>query len=417
MERTAGSGPPCRFCGTPLVHVFADLGVTPLANAYLRADQLQQPEPTYPLKAFVCGRCFLVQLEAFAAPEAIFGHYAYFSSYSETLLAESQAFADSVSARLGMKPGDRVVEIASNDGYLLQYFLRKGMDVLGVEPAANIAEAARAKGVATVCRFFGAAAARELAAEGPRARLLVANNVMAHVPDLNDFVAGLAILLAPGGTLSVEFHHVLRLIAQRQFDTIYHEHFQYFSLGSACDVLAAHGLIAEDVEELAAQGGSLRVYARHREDAAAQVPGPRVRETLANEEAAGLRSIDVYLAFSRQVGELTRALPAFLSEARNAGRSVVCYGAAAKGNTLLNACGIGPDLVAYAVDRSPHKQGLFLPGSHIPIHHPDKVRETRPDYLLILPWNLRDEIVGQMSYIREWGGQFVVPIPELRVLP
>jgi len=312
--------------------------------------------------------------------------------------------------------GDRVIEIASNDGYLLRYFVEQGLDVLGVEPAANIAEAARRQGIPTVARFFGRDTAVELAREGPRPALLVANNVLAHVPDLNDFVAGLAILLAPGGTLTVEFHHLLSLIEKHQFDTIYHEHFQYFSLATAREALAKHGLTVIDVEELSAQGGSLRVYARHAGEAGA-VPGAAVAAMLAREEAAGLRRLSRYAEFAAEITRIKLELLSFLVSARRERRSVVCYGAAAKGNTLLNYCGVRADLIEAAVDRSPHKQGMYLPGSRIPILSRDAVREIRPDFLLLLPWNLRDEIMQQMACIREWGGRFVVAIPTLEVLP
>jgi hypothetical protein len=307
-----------------------------------------------------------------------------------------------------------VIEIASNDGYLLQYFLARGLDVLGIEPAANIAAVARSKGIPTVERFFGSDLARELAAQDSRPSLIVANNVLAHVPDINDFVAGLRLLLKPGGLITLEFHHLLRLMTRRQFDTIYHEHFQYLSLMTASSALATHGLAVIDVEEITAQGGSLRVYAQRREDAGE--PSPKVSHVLAAEQEAGLATLAPYLRFPRQIAAVKLQLLAFLVAARQAGKGVVAYGAAAKGNTLLNSCGIDCDLVDYAVDRSPHKQGLFLPGSRIPIYHPDRVLETKPDYLLILAWNLRDEIASQMSVIRDWGGRFVVPIPELAVV-
>lgn len=406
----------CRLCTAPLSHVAVDFGVTPMANAYLSPAQLGAMEPHYPLRMFVCERCYLAQLEAFVPAETIFSEYAYFSSYSETLLEQSRLYAEAMCARLELGPGDRVIEVASNDGYLLRFFVEKGLDVLGVEPAANIAEAARARGIPTLTRFFGREAAHAVAADGPRPRLVVANNVMAHVPDLDDFVAGLAVLLAPGGTLTVEFHHLLSLVEKCQFDTIYHEHFQYFSLATARAALEKHGLAVVDVEETPAQGGSLRVFARHAGEAEAR-PSRAVDAMLAREEAAGLRTLTRYDAFAREVARIKLELLAFLVAARQQGRTVVCYGAAAKGNTLLNACGVRADLIDAAVDRSPHKQGLYLPGSRIPIRHPDAVREIKPDYLLLLPWNLRDEIVQQMAHIREWGGRFVVPVPSLQVLP
>ena len=404
----------CRLCGHSLDHVFADLGTTPLANAFLSEGQLRDPESYYPLKALVCGGCYLVQLDVPVPPATIFQRYPYFSSYSDTLLATSRRFADDVAARLRLDRGDRVIEIASNDGYLLQYFRARGLDVLGIEPAANIATVARSKGIPTIEGFFGADLARELAAQNTRPSLIVANNVLAHVPDINGFVAGLRQLIRPGGLITLEFHHLLRLMTGRQFDTIYHEHFQYFSLMTAASAFATHDLAVVDVEEITAQGGSLRVYVQRREDAGP--PDPRVSQVLAAEQEIGLATPGPYLRFQRQVGAVKLQLLAFLVAARQSGKRVAAYGAAAKGNTLLNSCGIASDLVEYAVDRSPHKQGLFLPGSRIPIYHPDRVLETKPDYLLILAWNLRDEIAAQMSVIRDWGGRFVVPIPELAVV-
>lgn len=404
----------CRLCGAALHHVFVDLGATPLANAYLDADRLAEAEPYYPLRALVCECCLLVQLDYVVAPEALFAHYLYFSSYTGDRLNSATAFADAIADRLQLFPGERVVEVASNDGYLLREFMAKGLEVLGIEPAANVAQAAAGRGIPTLARFFGSAVAGELAAGGRRARLIVANNVLAHVPDFNDFIEGIRILLAPGGEATLEFHHLLRLIDQCQFDTIYHEHFQYFSLATAQHAFAAHELRVVDVEEIADQGGSLRVYVRHAAEAAA--PSARVAEVLAREESAGLRDIARYREFAREIERVKLDLLSFLVEARRSGRSVVCYGAAAKGNTLLNYCGVRADLVAYAVDRSPHKQGRFLPGSRIPIHDPSAVRETRPDYLLILPWNLCGEITRQMAYIRDWGGRFVLPVPALTVL-
>jgi hypothetical protein len=395
--------------------VFADLGTTPLANSYLRPEQLGQMEPYYPLRVFVCERCWLAQVESVVSAQTIFGHYDYFSSFSESLLARSKAFAAGAVTRVGLERGDTVVEVASNDGYLLQFFRELGMNVLGIEPAANVAAVADGRGVPTRVAFCGLGLGRELAAQGVRGRLVVANNVIAHVPDLHDFVGGLEALLAPGGLLSVELHHLLSLITHGQFDTIYHEHFQYFSLATARRALAAHGLRVIDVEDVPAQGGSLRIYACRNEDAT-WTESRRVAAVLAQEDAAGLERLETYAAFGDRLAGVKLELLAFLVSAKQAGRTVVAYGAAAKGNTLLNYCGIDADLVSFAVDRSPHKQGLFLPGSRIPIHSPDRVREARPDYLLVLPWNLQAEIVEQMSYVRDWGGRFVVPIPSLHVL-
>ena len=406
----------CRLCGETLHTVFADLGATPLANSYLRLEQLGQMEPYYPLRVFVCERCWLAQVESVVSTHTIFGHYDYFSSYSESLLARSRAFAAGAVTRLGLQRGDTVVEVASNDGYLLQFFRDLGMNVLGIEPAANVAAEAVGRGIATRVAFCGLDLGRELAAQGVRGRLVVANNVIAHVPDLHDFVGGLEAILAPGGLVSVELHHLLSLITHGQFDTIYHEHFQYFSLATARRALAAHGLRVVDVETVPAQGGSLRIYAC-RDDDRSWSETRRVAEVLAEEDAAGLERLETYLRVGERLAGVKLQLLSFLVSAREAGKTVVAYGAAAKGNTLLNYCGIDSDLVSFAVDRSTHKQGLFLPGSRIAIHSPDRVSETKPDYLLVLPWNLQDEIVAQMSYVRDWGGRFVVPIPELHVLP
>jgi SAM-dependent methyltransferase len=406
----------CRLCGTSLRRVFADLGSTPLANSFLRADALHADEPRYPLRALFCCACYLVQLEFLAEPEAIFGPaYAYFSSYSTTLLEHSAAYAQMISARLGLTANERVIEIASNDGYLLQYFTARGIPVLGIEPSVGVAEAARRRGIPTAVRFFGTHAARELAGTGGPARLIVANNVLAHVPDPNDFIAGLRLLLAPGGTVTIEFHHLLSIVARGQFDTIYHEHCQYWSLAAAERALARHGLAVTDVEELPTQGGSLRVYATHADGAASA--SARVAEVLDQERAAGLLDGSGCAALQEQIAGVKRSLLSFLESAGNEGKTVVAYGAAAKGSTLLNYCGVRANQIQYAVDLNPCKQGLFLPGSHVPIHHPERVAVTKPDYLLILPWNLRTEIMEQMAHIRGWGGRFVVPIPTLETVP
>jgi SAM-dependent methyltransferase len=404
----------CRLCASPLLHLVADLGATPLANAYLRREQLSAPELSYPLRLFLCGACFLLQLESVVEPEVMFSEYLYFSSYSDTLLASARSFATSATARFGLTGGDRVIEIASNDGYLLRNFMASGADVLGVEPAANVAGVAVASGVPTVVTFFGSAVARRMAEEGKQAKLLVANNVLAHVPDPRDFIAGLRILLRPGGTATIEFHHVLNLVARGQFDAVYHEHFQYLSLLAVERAFAAERLAIVDVEEIPAQGGSLRLYAQRCEDAG--TPCERVRLVRDSEIAAGLNTVDRFRTLGRDLAQAQAALREFLAGARHRGETVVGYGAAAKGNTLLNCAGIGADLIAYIVDRSPYKQGRYLPGSHIPIEHPDRVRDTRPDYLLVLPWNLTDEVVAQMAHIRQWGGRFVVAVPSLRVI-
>jgi 2-polyprenyl-3-methyl-5-hydroxy-6-metoxy-1,4-benzoquinol methylase len=405
----------CRFCGTELRHTFIDLGMSPLSNSYLRREQLNQMEPFYPLHARVCHECFLVQLEEFESPENIFNDYAYFSSYSETWLRHAREYAEKMSARFRLGPQSQVVEIASNDGYLLQYFVAQGIPVLGIEPAANVARVAEEKGVPTLTRFFGRELAEELTAKGGRADLLLGNNVLAHVPQLNDFVAGLKILLKPGGVVTMEFPHLVRLIRERQFDTIYHEHFSYFSFLTVEEVFARHRLTLFDVEELATHGGSLRVYARHFEDEGKQVT-ERVRELKEREHASGVRELQTYLDFSAEVEETKRALLSFLIDARRRGKRVAGYGAPAKGNTLLNYCGVRTDFLDYTVDANPHKQGRFLPGTHIPIYPTDALKETRPDYVLILPWNLRDEIVRQHAYVREWGGRFLVPVPRVEVV-
>src|SRR5215510_1523587 len=404
----------CRFCGTPLKLSFADLGMSPPSNSYLEAADLNRMERFYPLHAWVCQKCFLVQLEEFETPEEIFSDYAYFSSYSDSWLAHAKAYTEAMMARFDLGASSFVVEIASNDGYLLQYFVAQGVPVLGIEPAANVAAVAEKKGVPTLVKFFGTKTATELAAAGRKADLIAGNNVLAHVPDLNDFVRGMSVLLRPRGVITIEFPHLMRLMEENQFDTIYHEHFSYFSFITAERIFAAHGLVLFDVEELPTHGGSLRIYARHVEDDGKPL-GPRVDELRAREELAGFTRLERYASFDERVKETKRKLLDFLIAAKREGKSIAGYGAPGKGNTLLNYCGIRTDFLDYTVDRSPHKQGKFLPGTHIPICHPDRIGETKPDYILILPWNLRDEIIEQMAHIRSWGGQFVVPIPEVKV--
>ncbi|MDJ0942194.1 MAG: class I SAM-dependent methyltransferase [Kiloniellales bacterium] len=404
----------CRFCGAALTQTFVDLGETPLANSYLSEADLARPEPRYPLHARVCQACFLVQVASVVPPEEIFGDYAYFSSYSTTWVEHAKRFAKASIARFALDADSRVVEVASNDGYLLRHFVAAGIPVLGVEPAGNVAAAAQAVGVPTEVRFFGQEVARDLVAREAGADLLVANNVLAHVPDLNDFVAGLRALLNPAGVLSVEFPHLLRLIEQVQFDTIYHEHFCYFSFLSVEQVFNKHGLLVFDVERLSTHGGSLRVLAC-RGGGQARAEGPAVEDLRRLEHARGLDRLDTYDGFAAKVAAVKEGLVRFLRDAKAEGKNVVAYGAAAKGNTLLNTCGIDEELIAYAVDRNPHKQSHYLPGSHLPICPPQRVFETKPDYLLILPWNLRDEIVASMADIRAWGGRFVIPIPEVEV--
>ncbi len=406
----------CRFCNSHLCKVFVDLGMSPLANNYLTAAQLSAVELFYPLCVYICDTCYLAQLEAFESPDHIFGEYAYFSSYSDTWLDHVRDYADIATRRFRLDSATRVIEVASNDGYLLQYFMAKGIPVLGIEPACNVAQAARSKGIPTLERFFDRALAVQLAEDGIKADLLIGNNVLAHVPDLNDFVEGIRIVLKDDGVSSLEFPHLMRLVAESQFDTIYHEHFSYFSFFTVEKVFAAHGLTVFDVEELPTHGGSLRLYVRNTNDSSKPI-GPRVGDLRGREETAGLMKLDTYLSFGEAVKEIKWNLLDFLIAVKRKGKSVVGYGAPAKGNTLLNYCGIGTDFIDYTVDRSPHKQGRFLPGTHIPIHHPDRIKETKPDYLLILPWNLKHEIMDQMAHVHEWGGQFVVAIPGVRIYP
>ena len=407
----------CRFCASPLEVTFCDLGMSPLSNSFLKPEQLARHEPFYPLHTWVCGKCWLVQLEEFEPPEHIFSaEYAYFSSYSDSWLEHSRRYVEEMSRRFSLGVKSLVVEIASNDGYLLQYFVQRGVPVLGIEPAANCARVAEEKGVRTRVAFFGTRLADELAREGKRADLLLGNNVLAHVPNLNDFVQGLKRLLAPQGVVTMEFPHLLNLVEQNQFDTIYHEHFSYLSFLTVEKVFARHGLVLFDVAEIPTHGGSLRIFARHAEDST-KPAGPAVRALLAKEARAGLDRLETYSAFDDKVKRTKRRLLEFLVKAKNEGKRIAGYGAPAKGNTLLNYCGVRSDFLDFTVDRSPHKQGCFLPGTRVPIFHPDKLREARPDYVLILPWNLKDEIVHQVGYIRDWGGRFVVPIPEVAVLP
>lgn len=406
----------CRFCGEALRLTFVDLGETPLANAYLTQEQLGRPEPRYPLHVRVCGACRLVQADSVATPEEIFAHYAYFSSYATSWVEHARRFAAAACGRFGLGPGSQVVEVASNDGYLLRHFIAAGVPCLGVEPAANVAEVAKAAGVPTEVRFFGRETARDLAGRGFAADLLVGNNVLAHVPDLNDFVAGLAYLLKPDGVLSVEFPHLLRLIQEVQFDTIYHEHFCYFSLLAVERVFAAYGLKVFDIDELPTHGGSLRVLAC-RASSAAHGQGPGLARVRAAEAAAGLDGDAAYAGFPAKVSAARDSLRAFLAGAKAEGRTVAAFGAAAKGNTLLNYCRVGPDDVLLVADSSPHKQGRYLPGSHLPVVSPERLIEARPDYVVILPWNLAAEITAQMAAVRSWGGRFAVPIPTTRLLP
>lgn len=406
------NGTSCRFCGGSL-HQFLDLGVSPLCESYLAEEQLGAPETFYPLAASVCRDCFLVQLPEHVSPVNIFTEYAYFSSYSDDWLAHARQYVDDMTDRLGLGPSSHVVELGSNDGYLLQYFVEKGISVLGIDPAANVAKAAEERGVPTLVGFFGTEIANRLANENKRADLIAGNNVLAQVSDINDFVEGVRILLKPGGTATFEFPHIAETLNGNQFDQFYHEHYSYFSAISIEKIMAAHGLQLFDVERLSTHGGSLRVYLRHAEGA--DRPTPAVEELLAAERDWGLHQLAAYDAFAERVARTKRNLLSFLIDARSAGASVVGYGAPGKGNTLLNYCGIRTDFLDYTVDRNPYKHGKYLPGTHIPIYGPEKIAETKPQYVLILPWNLKSEITKQLAYVREWGGQLVVAVPELEV--
>ncbi len=405
----------CRFCDHNLHDTFIDLGMSPLSNSYLTQDDLNKKEAFYPLHVQICQECFLVQLPQFETPENIFCDYAYFSSYAMSWLKHSEDYTQMMIERFSIDTHWNVVEIASNDGYLLQYFKAQNIPVLGVEPALNVAEVALTKGIPTLSEFFGKALAETLQQQGKSADLLVANNVLAHVPDLNDFVAGLKILLAPQGVLTIEFPHLLRLIEGNQFDTIYHEHFSYFSLLTVQQVFAKHNLSIFDVEEISTHGGSLRIFVKHQEDTARPIT-ERVAELAASEKRFGLDNIRTYKDFATNIATLKQALVEFVVEAKKAGKSIAGYGAPAKGNTLLNYCGIDSDSLSFTVDKNPYKQGRYLPGIRIPVLHPDKIMEAKPDYLFVLPWNIKDEIITQMAFIKDWGGKFVIPIPELLVV-
>jgi SAM-dependent methyltransferase len=413
-NNTPISNATCRFCDRPLRITFVDLGMSPLCETYLSLEQLNQSESFYPLHAYVCENCFLVQLEEYVSPEHIFTEYAYFSSYADTWLAHCKNYTELMIERWNLSKDSFVVEVASNDGYLLQYFVERGIPVLGIEPAKNVAKVAIEKGVPTLTEFFGSDLATKLCREGKQADLIAGNNVLAQVPDINDFVAGLKILLKPGGVITIEFPHLLNLVEQNQFDTMYHEHFSYFSFITSEKIFTAHGLTLFDVDELSTHGGSLRIYARHAEDETKPLT-ERAIEMHNREMQAGLATMEYYAAFGENVKETKRKLLEFLIDTRRAGKTVVGYGAPGKGNTLLNYCGIRTDFLDYTVDRNPYKHGKFTPGTHIPIYTPEKIQETKPDYVLILPWNFKDEIMQQMAHVRDWGGKFVVPIPELKV--
>jgi SAM-dependent methyltransferase len=406
----------CRFCAAPLEHSLVDLGMHPPCQTHIEFSQLNSMERFYPLHALVCQKCFLVQLQSYVAPDEIFSEYAYFSSYSDSWVEHARRYADAMRERFNIGARSLVMEIASNDGYLLQHFVAKSVPVLGIEPAANVAKVAVEKrGVRSEVCFFGTATAQKIAAQYGKPDLLLGNNVLAHVPDLNDFVRGMQTLLKPGGVITMEFPHLLRLMAENQFDTIYHEHFSYFSFMTVERVFAAHGLVLFDVEELPTHGGSLRIYGRHASDATKPVSA-RANELRERELKLGFDRLATYASFGEQVKETKRCILEFLIGAKRAGKSIIGYGAPGKGNTLLNYCGIRTDFLDYTVDRNPYKAGKFTPGTHIPIVDPAEIKRTQPDYVFILPWNLKDEIVQQHSYIREWGGQFVVPIPEIKIL-
>jgi hypothetical protein len=405
--------PKCRLCGAELTRTFVDLGMSPLCESYIGADRADDAETFYPLHVRLCESCLLVQIPAYVSGEDIFSDYAYFSSYSDSWVAHAGKYAEMMIGRLGLTSGSLVTEVASNDGYLLQHFQARGIPVLGVEPAANVAEAARGRGIRTAVQFLGTETGQEIAKQYGQADLVAGNNVFAHVPDIRGFAAGLRALVKDTGLVTLEFPHLLRLIERRQFDTIYHEHFSYLSLRTSSQALATAGLRVVDVEELSTHGGSLRVYACPAE--AAGEPTAQVKAVLAEEEVAGLHTVAGHEGFAHEVLRIKSDLLTFLLTAAADGRSVAGYGAPGKGNTLLNHCGIRADLLAYTVDRSPWKQGKFLPGTHIPIYPPDHIAETRPDYVLVLPWNLREEISEQLDYVRSWGGRLVFPIPQLEI--
>jgi C-methyltransferase C-terminal domain/Putative zinc binding domain/Methyltransferase domain len=410
---TEDGRPLCRFCSAPLGLTVVDLGMSPLCESFLRADQMRRMEPFFPLRVFACEQCYLVQLEAFVPPEEIFTEYAYFSAYSTAWVEHARQYVEMIAERLGLGGDDLAVELASNDGYLLQHFVQAGIPSLGIDPAANVAEAAEERGVQTLVDFFGRELAARLVEEGTRASLIIGNNVLAQVPDLNDFVGGVKILLREDGSATFEFPHLLRLVDGVQYDTIYHEHFSYFSFGTTSAIMRAHGLEVYDVEELWTHGGSLRIYAQH--EGGPNSPSEAVVELVRREDDEGLRSPARYERFAEDVRESKRSLLELLIRLRREGRQVVGYGAPGKGNTLLNYCGIRTDLLDYTVDRNPYKHGLYTPGTHIPIFPPEKIAETKPDYVLVLPWNLIDEIAAQLAYVGDWGGRLIVPIPTATV--
>lgn len=404
----------CRFCGAPLTHSVVDLGAQPPCESIVSTERFNAAEAIYPLHAMVCSECLLVQLDTDIAPDSIYTEYAYFSSFSVSWLDHARRYVEMMAQRLQLDASKQVVELASNDGYLLQYFIQRGVPAYGIDPAANVAKAAEARGVPTVVAFFGVNTAQEMARQGRRADLIVANNVFGHIPDIADFVAGMKILLKDGGTITIEIPHFMRLMEFNQFDTIYHEHYCYHTLLSDTRIFAAHGLRLFDVQELPTHGGSMRMFVCHADDP--RETGGSVEALMQIERARGLDKLETYVAFDEQVRETKRKLLSFLIEAKRAGKSIAGYGAPGKGNTLLNYCGIRQDFIDYVVDRNPYKQGKFLPGSRIPIYAPERINETKPDYVLILPWNIKEEVMQQMAHVRAWGGKFVVPIPQVCVM-
>lgn len=405
----------CRFCRCKINDVFVDLGTSPLSNAFLSKENLEEPEKIFPLKVFVCKNCFLVQLPEFENRENIFRDYVYFSSYSKSWLKHVESYVGMISEKIKLGKDNLVVELASNDGYLLQFFKKKGIPVKGIEPAVNVAKVAQDKGIETIVEFFGEKLAKNLVNKETKADLIIGNNVLAHVPDINDFVKGISILLKTNGVVNMEFPHVLQLIKHNQFDTIYHEHFSYLSLNTVKRIFEFHNLIIFDVDEIPTHGGSLRIYVKHKTNENFEIKNS-VKQLLEKENKFGLLDLSFYLEFSKTVESVKKELVNFFHNAKQNGKKIVCYGAAAKGNTLLNFCQIGKESIEYAVDNNPHKQGLYLPGSHIPIKNPEEIKKTKPDFILILPWNIKEEIMKDTLFIRDWGGKFVIPIPKVIII-
>jgi len=406
----------CRFCNNSVEEVFLDLGMSPLANSNLKLSELNNVESFYPLCAYFCSKCYLVQLDEFESPENIFSNYDYYSSFSDTWNKHIESFVNSVISRFNISQENQIIEIASNDGYLLKHFKKKNFPVLGIEPATNIANDAESNGITTLNKFFGIQTARELSSSGKKANILIAFNVLPHVPNLNDFVEGLKILLDSKGLLIIQFSaYLMNLIEKNEFDMIYHEHFSYFSLHTLQKVFSSFGLCIFDVEEVSVHGGSLRLFIKHQDNSDFKLTS-NIEKLLLREKQFGLTDTSIYNKFPDKISIVKQNIWKFFISAKQENKKIVCYGAPAKGNTLLNFCGIGKDLIEYTVDKNPHKQNLFLPGTHIPIYSPEKIKETKPDYVLILPWNLKDEIMDEIDYIREWGGKFVVPIPEVKIL-